>query len=133
MMRCGWWWIGLLLGILVWNAARPTFTLAEDDSYSGAPDDPRVPRDREIREIRREIQKLQERVDELEKQNSTLQRTNAEIKANNQQLQANTTQQLHSLQSQITTSSSPGSFAEAVNRYLGNYRFTIVGGVAGSF
>jgi ElaB/YqjD/DUF883 family membrane-anchored ribosome-binding protein len=133
MVRCGWWLRGLLLGILVWSAALPTLTLAEDDSYSGTADDPRLPRDHEVQEIKREIKRLQERVDELEQQNSRLQRTNAEIKSTNQQLQATTTQQLQSLQSQITTSSSPGSFAEAINRYLGNYRFTLVGGAAGSF
>lgn len=131
-MRWGW-WVVLLLGILVWSASRPAFALAEDDSHVGVADDPRPSSDREIQEIKSEILRLQERVDELEKQNSRLQQTNAQIKATNQQLKATTTQQLQSLQSQLATSSSPASFAEAVNRYLGNYRFTLVGGVAGSF
>ena len=132
MMRCGWWW-GLLWVILVWVAARPTSTLAENDGDPIATDDPAITPRREIQEIKREIQRLQQRVDELEQQNSRLQHTNAEIKAANQQLQTSTKQQIASLQSQVTTSSSPTSFAEAVNRYLGNYRFTLVGGAAGGF
>jgi ElaB/YqjD/DUF883 family membrane-anchored ribosome-binding protein len=128
-----WWFISLLIGILLWNAAEPKFTLAEDDSYSGAASDPKITRAQEIQEVKSEIRRLQERVDALEKQNSRLARTNAEIKSSNEQLQATTTQQLHSLQSQITTPSSPESFAEAIDRYLGNYRFTVVGSAAGSF
>jgi hypothetical protein len=127
------WFFGLLLGILLWNVAEPKFTLAQDDSNSGAASDPKIPRAREMHEIENEILRLQERFDELEKQNIQIERTNAEIKSSDQQLQATTTQQLHSLQSQITTSSSPGSVAEALNSYLGNYRFTIVGSAAGSF
>src|SRR5262249_24064662 len=118
---------------IVLSAVGPALTLAGEDSLSAATDDPTSTRAREIQEIKHQIQRLQERVDELEKQNSCLQRTNAEIKATNQQLQASTTQQLQSPQSQLGKSSSPASFAEAVNRYLGNYRFTLVGGVAGSF
>jgi hypothetical protein len=129
-----WWWcIGLLLGILLWNAAEPKFTFAQDDSYSGAASDPKIPRAREIQEVKSEIRRLQERVDELEKQNSQLERTDAQIKSSNQQMQATTTQQIHSLQSELSTSSSPESFAEAINGYLGNYRFTVVGSAAGSF
>ena len=132
MMRCGLWW-GMLWVILVWLATRPTPTLAENDGDSVATDDPAITPGREIQQIKREIQRLQQRVDELEQQNRRLQRTNAEIKATNQQLQTSTKHQVESLQSQVTTSSSPASFAEAVNRYLGNYRFTLVGGAATSF
>ena len=125
-------WVLLLVILTLW-AARPALTLAEENPRSTSSDDPKSGRDREIQEIKREIRQLQQRVDELEVQNNGLQKTNTEIKASSEKLQATTAQQLQTLQSQVVESSSPASFAEGVNRYLGDYRFTIVGGAAGSF
>jgi hypothetical protein len=125
-------WMLLLVILTLW-AARPALTLAEENPQSTSSDDPKSGRDREIQEIRREIRQLQQRVEELEVQNNGLQKTNNEIKASSEKLQATTAQQLQTLQSQVVASSSPASFAEGVNRYLGGYRFTIVGGAAGSF
>lgn len=131
-MRRDWRWPILLLAVLACSAVRPRLVPAQD-AGSGVLSEPRSNRDREIREIKDEILRLQQRVDELEKQNGSLKRTDAEIKANNQRLQAATAQHFESLQSQLSKASSPSSFIEAVNRYLGTYRFTLVGGAAGSF
>jgi hypothetical protein len=123
--------IALLVLIFVW-AARPSWTFAQ---ASGPVDagDPRVARDREIQEIKSEIKRLQQRVDLLEGGNERLQRSNAEIKANSEKIQAKTAQVTEALQSQAGATPSPASFAEAVDRYLGTYRFTVVGGAAGDF
>lgn len=96
-------------------------------------DDPKVARMREIQEIKQEMRLLERRVEDLEGQNSELKKSNTQIKDDTQKLQTVTSQQIQTLQSQVTAAPSPASFADAFNRYLGRYRFTLVGGVAGSF
>ena len=125
------WLVVLLVPILVWRA--PSIASAEENPRSTSSADPKSSRDREIQEIKREIRQLQRRVDELDSQNGRLQKANSEIKASSEKLQATTTQQLQTLQSQVAAPPSPASFAEAFSRYLGNYRFTVLGGAAGSF
>ena len=95
-------------------------------------DDPKVSRDREIQEIKQEMRLLERRVEDLESQNNELKKSNTQLKDDTQKLQTTTAQQLQTLQSQVAAPS-PASFADAFNRYLGRYRFTLVGGAAGSF
>jgi hypothetical protein len=108
-------------------AAEDAATVTSGDSGSAAA------RDREILEIKREIKGLERRVDDLEKQNGQLRKANASLKAGGEKLQATTAQKIDALQSQVSSRTSPASFAEDFNNYLGRYRFTLVGGVAGSY
>src|SRR5579885_453341 len=124
---------GLLMPVVLSLVSSPrSVALAEGDHTSSSAD-PVSSRDREIQEIKREIRLLQQRVDELEGQNERLWKANTEAKSSSEKFEAATTQQLQTLQGQVDSASSPASFAEAFNRYLGNYRFTLVGGAAGSF
>lgn len=124
---------GLLMPVVLSLVSSPrSVALAEGDHTSSSAD-PVSSRDREIQEIKREIRLLQQRVDELEGHNERLWKANTEAKSSSEKFEAATTQQLQTLQGQVDSASSPSSFAEAFNRYLGNYRFTLVGGAAGSF
>jgi hypothetical protein len=96
-------------------------------------DDPPSAREREIQEIKREMLLLEHRVDALERENSDLKQSNAQLKSNAQQLQTATAQEIQAVQAKVAQPSSPASFAQAFEQYLGRYRFTLVGGAAGSF
>ena len=126
------WVTALLVLSLVW-AGRPVRIFAQDGGSADVGSDPRVSRDRQILEIKTEIKQLQQRVDQLEGENQRLERSNAEFRANSQKTQAKAAQATEALQSQVGAPPSPASFAEAVDRYLGTYRFTVVGGAAGDF
>ena len=106
-------------------AASATSTVSKASS--------RASRDDQILEIKQELHALEHRVEELEGENADLRKTNAELKSDNQKAQASTTQQIQALQTQVASAPSPANFSDAVNRYLGRYRFTLVGGAAGSF
>lgn len=123
----------VLGAIALWIAAGPSSALAGDSSISPLSADPKSPHDREIQEIRQEIEHLEQKVDQLQKEDQQLQKTNTELKAKDSQLETNTNQQIQTLQSNVASATSPESFAESMNQYLGRYRFTIAGGVAGSF
>jgi hypothetical protein len=87
----------------------------------------------QILEIKQELRALEQRVEGLETENADLRKTNAQLKEQTQTVQTTTSQQIQTLQSQVTAAPTAASFSEAFNRYLGRYRFTIVGGAAGSF
>jgi hypothetical protein len=126
------WLTTLLVPILLWTVAPP-WIYAQDSDPVVANDDPSAGRDREIQQIKREIRLLQQRVDQLETDNQRLRRTNAEVKASTEKIQANVSRTTQARPAQAEAPPSPASFAEAIDRYLGTYRFTVVGGAAGSF
>ncbi len=122
--------VGRVLALLVLVLGiRPPRILAQDGRAADAAGHPIGARDREILEIKTEIKQLQQRVDQLEGENQRLQRSNAEIKAASDKVQAKAAQAT----SEAGAPPSPASFAEAVDRYLGTYRFSVVGGAAGNF
>ncbi len=107
--------------------------MADDMSVASGASDPGGTQEQQIREIRQELEFLERRVDQLENENGRLKKANAELQKNTQNLQKSTTQQISALQSQASESSSPQNFFDAMNRFLGRYRFTLVGGAAGSY
>ena len=120
----------LLLPGIARRTAAATAANAADASSGG---ESQASRDRELQEIKRDMLKLEQRVEELENQNKQLEQTSAQLQQSTGKLKTTTTQQIATLQSQVESTTSPDSFADAMNRYLGRYRFTLVGGVAGSF
>lgn len=95
--------------------------------------DPPISRNQEILEIKQQIRSLERRVDQLENENSDLKKSNAELKTQTLKEQSATTEKLQTMQSQLQTEPTPASFVSAVDRFLGRYRFTLVGGAAGDF
>ena len=128
-----WLAVGARAALIACSLIGPAGTSAASSSSTVNSDDPKVSRDREIQEIKREMRLLKHRVEDLENQNNELKKSNTQLKDDTQQLQTATTQQIQTLQSQVSQPISPASFADAFNRYLGRYRFTLVGGAAGSF
>jgi len=128
-----WLAIGARAALIACSLIGPAGTSAASSSSTVSSDDPKVSRDREIQEIKREMRLLEHRVEDLENQNNELKKSNTQLKDDTQKLQTTTAQQIQTLQSQVTEPLSPTSFADAFNRYLGRYRFTVVGGAAGSF
>jgi ElaB/YqjD/DUF883 family membrane-anchored ribosome-binding protein len=125
--------------VLLWRVTLPLPpAIAEEATVTAHTvtvhgDRPRSDRDREIQAIKLEMQQLERRVEELESENSDIRKSNAELKTDTQKLQSSTSQQIEALKSKVATQSAPASFADAFNRYLGNHRFTVVGGAAGDF
>ncbi len=131
---------GLVAGagaVLVCSAIQTPFTvLAADSSSKVSKRSARAGRDDQILEIKQELHSLEHRVDELETENADLRKTNAQLKEDAQKAQTAqtaTTQQVQTLQTQVASAPSAASFSNAFERYLGRYRFTLVGGAAGSF
>ncbi len=119
---------------ILWIAAvRVSAAFAVDSAVPAHSDVPRSHRDLEIEEIKHEIRRLERRVDELQNENERLQKTNTALKANTDKFKVTTASQIQALQSTVESETSATSFADAMNQYLGRYRFTIVGGIAGSF
>jgi len=87
----------------------------------------------EIEAIKQEMSVLEKRLDQLEKENSELRQANTTLKDQTQKQQNATSAQIQTIQSQIQPEPTPASFASAFDRFLGRYRFTLVGGAAGSF
>ncbi len=117
----------LTCGLIAFGSAR-----VEAGASTVTGDDP-ASREREIQEIKQEVRRLEQRVEELESQNNELKKSNVQLQDSTQKLQTTTAQQIQTLQSQVAAAPSPASFASAFDRYLGRYRFTLVGGAAGSF
>ncbi|MBE3605269.1 hypothetical protein IMX07_16825 [bacterium] len=107
--------------------------MADDMTVSSGASDPGMTQERQIREIRQELKLLEQRVDQLENENDRLRKANAELQKNTQKLQTSTTEQISALQSKVAESPSPEDFLSAMDRFLGRYRVTLVGGAAGSF
>jgi hypothetical protein len=122
--------LGTTVSLSISFAAEETISTSGSGSVAS---DPIQPRDREIREIKQEILRLEKRVDQLEGENGQLKKSNTELKVNTDKLQTTTAEQIESLQSKVASENTPASLATALNRYLGHYRFTLVGGVAGSY
>lgn len=114
-------------------ALAPFGAAAEDSTASTRPFPSSSSREREIREIKREIQGLEKRVDKLEAENERLTKSNVELRQNAQKLKTSTSQKVAALQSEAAGPPSPENFYDSINRFLGRYRFTLVGGAAGSF
>ncbi len=124
----------MVMAVVVMAIAAPASrTLADDLTVTSHDGDPAAAREREIQEIRTEIHSLERRVNQLENENGQLKKSNAELRQNTQKLQSTTTQQIATLQSQVSAPPSPEDFMDAMNRFLGRYRFTITGGAAGGF
>ena len=130
------WRVAVVVALVVsFFVFRPGFRLSAcaAENSTSVSDDPKSRREREIEEIRSEMRRLERRVEQLENENSDLKKSNTELKADTQKIQSTTSQQIEALQSKVAIQSSPASFVDALDRYLGRYRFTLVGGAAGSF
>ncbi len=125
--------VGALTAAAVLIAATAPIIMADDLTVTRGAGDGGVAREREIRDIKSEIHRLEQRVDQLENENGQLKKSNAELKQNADKLQTSTTQQLSEIQSRASAPPSPADFMDAMNRFLGRYRFTLVGGAAGSY
>lgn len=120
--------------VLAWALIPQPAANAEEDAASAhRKADPKSSREREIKVIKQEMQRLEQRVEQLETEDAELKKNNAELKTTTQKLQTATAAQAASVQSQLEGDFSPQSFQESINRYLGRYRFTVVGGAAGTY
>ncbi|MBF6570098.1 MAG: FlxA-like family protein [Candidatus Binataceae bacterium] len=88
----------------------------------------------EIDQLKADREKDRQQIQHLEQQIQAIQKQPAQAPPNQPSAtQQATDQQLKALAAKVAAQSSPQSFAQEVNDYLGRYRFTIVGGAAGGF
>lgn len=132
------------LAVMAISIAIPP-SLARAESSSGSSDEAKVLREvkREILRLRTEraqdlkvMQELQSKVESIQTRDQKIMQKNQELEVRTQkaqEVQQKNDQQIKALQAQMESSPSPAKFSAAVNHYLGTYRFTLVGGAAGSF
>jgi hypothetical protein len=99
----------------------------------GASSDRLNSRQHEIEDIKHELHALEHRIDQLESENAQLKQANERLTSDSRKFEESANQQIETIKTQASAPLTPANFADAFERYLGRYRFTLVGGAAGSF